>query len=223
MKLAIVGCLLLGCLALSAQPSKAVRYRCPGGEEFAVDYRQGRKPRATVYMTGKPRLELPLVRSASGARYSDGYTTLWDKGGEALLEAGSINVTGCTDGRTPVGNTSSQSSGASVSLDGNWLLTEMNGNAVDASRPPTMQFLPEGNRVAGFAGCNRYNSAYVRQGDSLRFQGAISTKMACIEPGMSLENEFLKALENIAGYSRSESVLELKDTEGKVLLRFRPE
>jgi heat shock protein HslJ len=217
MRLLVALCLLLGSIALSAQSSKAVRYSCPGGETFSVEYKKGRKPRALIYMEGKPRLELPIAISASGARYSDGYTTLWEKGGEALLEAGSINVSGCRSG----GAVASSSQPGAL-LKGEWNLSELNGRAISASSPPTLAFLDEDKRVAGFAGCNRYNAGFEHNGASFQFKQAVSTKMACMGDGMSLESEFLKTFESVTTVASSSSELAFKDSSGKVLLKFRP-
>ncbi len=214
-------CLLLGSFAAQAQSSKAVRYSCPGGESFSVDYKQGRKGRASVYMEGKPRLDLPIAISASGARYSDGYTTLWEKGGEALLEAGSINVSGCKSGAAASASGNTSAGPTTPVMKGNWNLVELNGKPVSATPPPTMLFLDEGNRVAGFAGCNRYNSGFQQSGDSFRFQQAASTKMACAGDGMAIEDEFLKTFGTVSTVVSSPSLLEFRDSEGKVLLKFR--
>lgn len=95
-----------------AQNAEPIRYQCPGGEEFTVVYQElqrssrgTRDVRATLEMVGKPRLILSPVESASGAKYSDGYTTLWEKGGEVFIESGSVNLTGCTEMRAQTGST----------------------------------------------------------------------------------------------------------------------
>ena len=70
--------------AACATPSKSpgipsgegyVRYRCADKQEFAVTYQQQGK-RALLESGGWSHL-LPLVPSASGAKYSDGKVTLW--------------------------------------------------------------------------------------------------------------------------------------------------
>lgn len=217
MKPIFVVCLLLGSLLASAQSSKAVRYSCPGGETFSVDFKKGRKSRAIIYMPGKPRLELPIAISASGARYSDGYTTLWEKGGEAMLEAGSINVKECRSDATAASTPQ-----PTASLKGDWNLVELNGRSISSTSPPTMTFLDEGNRVAGFGGCNRYNSGFEQNGAMFRFHQAVSTKMACMGGGMDIESEFLKTFAEVASVMSSPSALEFKNSDGKVVLKFHP-
>ena len=61
-----------------------IRYRCENGFDFAVTY-QGSGTRALVERSGYSDL-LRLVSAASGARYSDGKTTLQAKGDGAVLE-----------------------------------------------------------------------------------------------------------------------------------------
>lgn len=209
--------LLVIAVLLPAQQNRPVRYRCPSGEEFTVTYRgDGNSPaamrnaRAVIEMAGKARLTLPQVEAASGTRFSDGYTVLWTKGGEVLLQSGTVNVSGCREGDVAVGN-----------LAGSWTLIEISGNAVDLPRPPSIQFDLAAGRAVGFGGCNRFNSAIQADGSSLRLHGAASTKMACPGQAMALEDEFLRALETVRGYRQSGNRLELLDEGGGVRMTFR--
>ncbi len=67
-------------------PDQYARYRCGGGQEFGVTF-QSRGARALLERDGRSDL-LQRVGSASGAKYSDGKTTLWVKGKNAVVEAG---------------------------------------------------------------------------------------------------------------------------------------
>ena len=72
-----------------------VRYRCADKQEFAVTYQQQGK-RALLESGGWSHL-LPLVPSASGAKYSDGKVTLWTKGsGASVEESGRTTYRECT-------------------------------------------------------------------------------------------------------------------------------
>jgi membrane-bound inhibitor of C-type lysozyme len=63
-----------------------VNYRCTDGRLVAVTYVNEPDPvSATLVVAGKS-YELPHVVSASGARYSNGKITWWNKGSEASLE-----------------------------------------------------------------------------------------------------------------------------------------
>jgi heat shock protein HslJ len=63
----------------------------------------------------------------------------------------------------------------------------------------TLAFSDDG-RVAGSAGCNRYNAAYTQDGRKLTFGPAAATRMACAKPDgvMEQEQQFLKALGTVA-------------------------
>ena len=201
-------------------PAQAIRYSCPAGETLHVIYQPeisapGDAPaaRALVQLEGSPRLALPRVESASGARFSDGYTTLWTKGTEAMLQSGSINVQGCLT-----------ETAASAPLTGRWLLTQIGSETVSASeRPPYLELLPEGSRVVGFAGCNRFGGFYELDGDNLRFRRLIATKVACAGPGADLEPAFLAALESVARYTLHGDDLALFNAAGDRLALFRSE
>ena len=52
------------------------------------------KERAVLFLPGKS-LELPAVPAASGAKYSDGSTTWWSRGDEALLTLEGVEQRGC--------------------------------------------------------------------------------------------------------------------------------
>jgi membrane-bound inhibitor of C-type lysozyme len=82
--------LLAGCATqppaagpIVSQPSapKGTRYACDGDRSFSAEYYPGG---ATLYITGQA-LKLKQVEAASGARYSDGAMTLWNKGTEVTL------------------------------------------------------------------------------------------------------------------------------------------
>jgi uncharacterized lipoprotein YbaY/membrane-bound inhibitor of C-type lysozyme len=95
--------LALMCLAMggtaAAAPSAQVAHRCSGKEQVVVLYdNSAREPgRALAWVhDGTQTHRLPLLRSASGARYTDGLWSWWGKGGEARLERkGRPALTGC--------------------------------------------------------------------------------------------------------------------------------
>lgn len=71
-------------VALPAQAQQQpVTYQCANGKSFQADYQPDR---VQVRLDPTQTLTLPQAISASGARYSDGHTTLWDKGGNAFIE-----------------------------------------------------------------------------------------------------------------------------------------
>jgi len=68
-----------------AAATRMVRYRCQDGRDVVASFAETVPPSALVERDGA-RWRLPLRRSASGARYSDGNVTLWEHQGEARFE-----------------------------------------------------------------------------------------------------------------------------------------
>jgi putative lipoprotein len=85
----------------------------------------------------------------------------------------------------------------------------------NGGRPATLRFDAAAKKAGGNAGCNRYNATYVLAGDSLRFEAAISTRMACAE-GMELENAWLGAMSHVTTWSATDSTLTLAGPDGPV-------
>lgn len=86
---AALATLLAACAAPIKQqpPSEGyVRYRCADGQVIGVTF-QHRGKRALVEAGGWSHL-LPQVPAASGAKYSDGKVTFWNKGSTAFMEEG---------------------------------------------------------------------------------------------------------------------------------------
>jgi membrane-bound inhibitor of C-type lysozyme len=93
----------LATTARSAPPPAArlaeihpVRYRCEDGRDVVATFVRGDPPTVRLERGGV-RWVLPLQRSGSGARYSDGAVTFWDHHGEARLEREGRAVT-CRSG-----------------------------------------------------------------------------------------------------------------------------
>ena len=68
-----------------------VTYRCEGGRTFDVHFAPSGEF-ATVTLAGKP-YRLPKVPGATQAKFSDGITTLWLDGQNALMES-SVAIAG---------------------------------------------------------------------------------------------------------------------------------
>lgn len=67
-----------------AKPDNVFEYECPDGTRFTAQFPPGaNKMKLELDGVG---YELPQVQSGSGIRYSDGTTTFWGKGREAMLE-----------------------------------------------------------------------------------------------------------------------------------------
>lgn len=76
--------------------------------------------------------------------------------------------------------------------------------------------------MTGFAGCNNFFGVYESDGVSLKFGPVGSTRMFCPDLQLSLETEFLKALEKTGGWQLQDKTLLLLDGT-EVLARFTEE
>ncbi len=187
-----------------------VRYSCPDGVAFTVRSQEAPAPGFAVLETdGRPPLVLPRVESASGEKYSDGYTVLWTKGEEAMVDSGTLTARGC------------RAVPPQTALTGRWTLVELAGMPVRAAREAFLEFDPAAARAAGSTGCNRLSSGYEQNEEALKFQGAVSTRMACPAPAMELEQRFLKALTAVAEFRMERGMLVLVDGAGQVVARLR--
>jgi membrane-bound inhibitor of C-type lysozyme len=75
---------MLGCLSTNSTEEKWLSFRCPDGRTVLAQF-EPKDEYVHVRFDGG-ELRLPHVISASGARYSDGKTTFWNKGRSALVE-----------------------------------------------------------------------------------------------------------------------------------------
>ncbi len=73
-----------------------ISYTCPEEKSFEVEFTQSESDSTALLIWQGTTTPLPQVPSGSGAKYSDGKTTLWTKGNEAFLEVeGEIVLEGC--------------------------------------------------------------------------------------------------------------------------------
>lgn len=78
-------------------PPGATAYKCDGGAELFVRYLDGGKSVMVIYPEREFRLD--AVETSSGARYSNGRTTLTTKGNAAALDEGSnVVYSNCKSG-----------------------------------------------------------------------------------------------------------------------------
>lgn len=78
----------------------------------------------------------------------------------------------------------------------------------------------DGGRAGGDGGCNGWFGDVTIDGAAIAFSGIGSTMMACEEPAMSFEGQFLGSLDDVAGWAITGGRLELADAAGAVLLVF---
>jgi heat shock protein HslJ len=105
-----------------------------------------------------------------------------------------------------------------------WTLADLNGRPAplgEAGRRATIDFEATADRVSGFAGCNRYAAGYAISGDSLRFDGAVLTKMNCMD-GMELEQAVMAALAATRTFQLNGAELTLIGAVGPVARFTKP-
>lgn len=103
-----------------------------------------------------------------------------------------------------------------------WKLVRLRDEPVSVAenqREPHIVLRTDGQRVAGFGGCNRLLGSYRTEGDRIEFGKLAVTLMACPE-GMEQEQSFLGALEQAARWRVTGSHLELFDANGAVIARL---
>jgi membrane-bound inhibitor of C-type lysozyme len=68
-----------------ASEQKWLSFRCPDGQTVMAQFQLSEDQFVNVRFAGR-QLQWPHVISGSGARYSDGKTTFWNKGRSVLVE-----------------------------------------------------------------------------------------------------------------------------------------
>ena len=77
---------MLSCSQSNAEAKqKWLSFRCPDGQTVMAQFQLPEDRFVNVRFAGR-ELRLPHVISGSGARYSDGKTTFWNKGRSVLME-----------------------------------------------------------------------------------------------------------------------------------------
>lgn len=104
----------------------------------------------------------------------------------------------------------------------NWKLIELGGAPVaagPAARQANLVLSVDGKSMSGSTGCNRIVGTYELEKDTLRFQPAGLTMMACLDPFMKQEQAFIEALKAASNFRIVGATLELRNAE-RVLARF---
>jgi membrane-bound inhibitor of C-type lysozyme len=92
MKRVVLAILAAGLVHTPAAATTAL-YRCALNLDVVANYASDAK-NVTIYAQGQT-FHLPVALSGSGAKYSDGKTTLWEHQGEALFETPGASFTVC--------------------------------------------------------------------------------------------------------------------------------
>lgn len=128
-----------------------------------------------------------------------------------------LSMSGCDETKKVV------DAAGSVQLSGAYTVSSINEKAI-SSNAPTITFNAMDNTVNGNTGCNSFFGKYSLDLYALKFSEIASTEMACDEPIMGNENQFLMALRNTGSYSLENGILILYSANNRsVLLRARKE
>jgi len=104
-----------------------------------------------------------------------------------------------------------------------WRVTGINNGkgavaSLVAGSTVAMAFSADG-KAAGSAGCNQYTAGYEADRSRLRFSAPASTRKMCAGEGlMEQEQLFLKALEAVATMRMEGNRLEMRNTQGALML-----
>jgi len=103
-------------------------------------------------------------------------------------------ATGCPTAHGPTKNTAKPNSVPASLIGTDWVLQDLAGTPALPNAKATLAF-PESGRVAGNGSCNRFTGSAEISGDTIKFGMLASTRMACMDNGVSSqETEYLKAL-----------------------------
>ena len=103
-----------------------------------------------------------------------------------------------------------------------WQLVNLRGKDItyaEDQNPVTIQLNPEANNVSGASGCNRYFGDFKFSGQGeISFGELNGTKMACPEPFMNLERQYMQTLRAVDHYIIEDNQLSLLQGEKVVLI-----
>jgi heat shock protein HslJ/membrane-bound inhibitor of C-type lysozyme len=88
-------------------------------------------------------------------------------------------------------------------LEGPWRARTLNGAALPPEAEVTLEFA--GDRLFGKSGCNRYFSGVTLTGEGLALGAGGGTMMACPDPLMAIEQQFLAALPSVTRFDLDDS------------------
>ncbi len=161
-------------------------------------------------------IELLGIPSAPN-RYFVGENTL------TQLDRDGSRITGDLAGRYVLNKTAGAAPADDLFAASGWRLTELAGKPVTETsgprKPVTVTFEHGGNRVYGFAGCNRFTGAFEYAAENhLRISKVAATQMACLD--MTMENDFLQMLATVESFDLKDHLLVLNRARTAPLARF---
>lgn len=134
-----------------------------------------------------------------------------------ILFTSAILLTGCDETKKVI------DVAGNVQLAGNYTISAIGEKAV-TENAPTISFMAYDKSIKGNTGCNSFFGKYALDLNVLTFSDIGSTEMACDQPIMDIENNFLQALRETGSFTLQNNVLTLlsKDDQS-VLLKAQKE
>lgn len=107
-----------------------------------------------------------------------------------------------------------------------WHATAINngqGGVVPVLPDTVVSVIVDGSedRISGNTGCNTYGADFTRDGDEFQIGPPMMTLIACDQPVMDQEAQFLQALERAQTYELGHETLYLRAEDGSLLVMFR--
>ncbi len=100
-------------------------------------------------------------------------------------------------------------------VKGSWKITKiLDFDTFD--REPFFTIAPETRNITGSTGCNRFFGTIYIEEQNIKITNIGATKMMC--PNMDAENAFLKAINEVAGYTINNDILKLLSENKEVLM-----
>ena len=99
-----------------------------------------------------------------------------------------------------------------------WVLTTMNGEELDRTKPrPRLELYPKEGRISGNGGCNELFGQMEGKGKEITFRNVGTTKMFCRDL-MEQENNFLTLLQEAQTYRIKDLKLYLFEGKKEILV-----
>jgi heat shock protein HslJ len=139
-----------------------------------------------------------------------------------MLGAAGLTLAACAGSAVQPATQAAAGNDAALSAS-RWELTGWTGHTVphgDNGEPVILSFAVENGRgrVSGRAGCNQFSAPYsVRGPGQLTIVQAVTTRMACPEPAMQFEADFLDKLQAVNQYKIDGQQLQMQTLDGQTL------
>jgi heat shock protein HslJ len=104
-----------------------------------------------------------------------------------------------------------------------WTLASIVSGSTVSSVPDGVEatlMLESGGSASGSGGCNTFQGTYETSANELTFGPLASTKKACADDVMSVEQSYLTALQNAASYTIAGNTLTIDDSSANPVLEF---